>query len=45
MMTGRLWKQEITRLHEEEYKDDVELTHMLADNCAMQLIANPRQVC
>ena len=29
-------------LHDKEYKD-VELSHMLADNCAMQLLRNPKQ--
>jgi len=29
-------------LHDKEYKD-VELNHMLADNCAMQLLRNPKQ--
>jgi 3-isopropylmalate dehydrogenase len=29
-------------LHKKEFKD-VELSHMLADNCAMQLVRNPKQ--
>ena len=29
-------------IHEKEYSD-VELKHMLADNCAMQLVRNPKQ--
>ena len=37
-----LWRQEMTRLGAEEYPD-VELTHMLADNAAMQLVRDPRQ--
>ncbi|MGH6683645.1 MAG: isocitrate/isopropylmalate family dehydrogenase, partial [Pseudolabrys sp.] len=32
----------ITALHAAEYKD-IELAHMYADNCAMQLLRNPRQ--
>ena len=28
--------------HDKEYKD-IELSHMLADNCAMQLLKNPKQ--
>ena len=36
------WKEEVQALHEKEYKD-VELSHMLADNCAMQLLRNPKQ--
>ena len=42
MHTGVLWRQEVTKLHEAEYRD-VELTHILADNCAMQLVRDPRQ--
>jgi 3-isopropylmalate dehydrogenase len=42
MTSGLLWKEEVTRLHATEYKD-VELTHILADNCAMQLVRNPKQ--
>ena len=42
MEAGQLWKEEVQALHEKEYKD-VELTHMLADNCAMQLLRNPKQ--
>ena len=32
----------VLELHDKEYKD-VELSHMLADNCAMQLLKNPKQ--
>ncbi|KAB8124792.1 3-isopropylmalate dehydrogenase [Komagataeibacter medellinensis] len=42
MESGLLWKEVVTTLHEREYKD-VELNHMLADNCAMQMVRNPRQ--
>jgi 3-isopropylmalate dehydrogenase len=42
MESGVLWREEVTRLHQESYRD-VELTHMYADNCAMQLLRNPRQ--
>ena len=42
MEAGQLWKEEIQALHEKEFKD-VELEHMLADNCAMQLLRNPKQ--
>ena len=42
MEAGQLWKEEVQSLHEKEYKD-VELKHMLADNCAMQLLRNPKQ--
>ncbi|HEV7369960.1 3-isopropylmalate dehydrogenase [Arenibaculum sp.] len=42
MESGLLWRQEVTKLHQEEYSD-VELQHMYADNCAMQLIKAPKQ--
>tara|TARA_B000000565_G_scaffold150610_1_gene113895 strand:+ start:1315 stop:2460 length:1146 start_codon:yes stop_codon:yes gene_type:complete len=42
MEAGQLWKEEVKALHEKEYQD-VELQHMLADNCAMQLVRNPKQ--
>ena len=42
MESGLLWRQVVTALHEREYPD-VTLTHMYADNCAMQLVRNPRQ--
>lgn len=42
METGQLWREEVTRLHAEDYAD-VKLEHILADNCAMQLVRAPRQ--
>ncbi len=42
MESGKLWREEMTKLHAAEYAD-VELTHMYADNCAMQLLKNPKQ--
>jgi 3-isopropylmalate dehydrogenase len=42
MESGKLWREEITALHKAEYAD-VTLEHMYADNCAMQLLRNPRQ--
>ena len=42
MATGLLWNQTVTALHEREAKD-VELQHILADACAMQLVRNPKQ--
>ena len=42
MEAGQLWKEEVQSKHEKEYSD-VELNHMLADNCAMQLVRNPKQ--
>jgi 3-isopropylmalate dehydrogenase len=42
MESGILWREEVTAIHTNEY-NDVELTHMYADNCAMQLVRNPKQ--
>jgi len=42
MESGLLWKQVITALHAREYPD-VQLEHILADNCAMQLVRAPKQ--
>ena len=44
MEAGMLWKEEVQKFYDEneEYKD-IELSHMLADNCAMQLVRNPKQ--
>jgi len=42
MKTGVLWNQVVTALHAAEAKD-VELQHILADACAMQLVRNPKQ--
>jgi 3-isopropylmalate dehydrogenase len=42
MESGQLWREEMQTLHDTEYPD-VELSHMYADNCAMQLVRNPKQ--
>ena len=42
MHTGVLWREVVTALHKAEYSD-VKLEHMYADNCAMQLVRNPKQ--
>jgi len=42
MHTGVLWREEVQKLHDAEFRD-VELAHMYADNCAMQLVRNPKQ--
>jgi 3-isopropylmalate dehydrogenase len=42
MEAGLLWREEVTALHTAEYPN-LELTHMLADNAAMQLVRDPRQ--
>lgn len=42
MRSGVLWREVVTAVHAREFAD-VKLEHMYADNCAMQLIRNPRQ--
>jgi len=42
METGVLWRDVVTKLHAASY-GDVELEHMYADNCAMQLVRAPTQ--
>ncbi len=42
MEAGVLWREEVQALKDKDYKK-VELNHMLADNCAMQLLRNPKQ--
>ena len=42
MKTGVLWNEVVTRLHKERY-GDLTLHHILADNCAMQLVRQPKQ--
>ena len=42
MESGVLWREVVQALHDAEYRD-VELAHMYADNCAMQLVRNPKQ--
>ena len=42
MESGLLWREEVQKLRDAEYKD-VELGHMYADNCCMQLVRNPKQ--
>jgi 3-isopropylmalate dehydrogenase len=42
MESGVLWREEVQALHDSEFSD-VELSHMYADNCAMQLIRQPHQ--
>jgi 3-isopropylmalate dehydrogenase len=42
MEAGILWREEVTWVHDNEYPD-VELSHMYADNGAMQLVRNPKQ--
>lgn len=42
MESGILWREEVQWVHDNEYPD-VDLSHMYADNGAMQLVRNPRQ--
>ena len=42
MYSGILWREVMTALHQAE-GSDIEMGHMYADNCAMQLVRNPRQ--
>src|SRR5215472_1964495 len=42
MKTGVLWNGVVSRVHAADYRD-IELTHILADNCAMQLVRWPKQ--
>ena len=42
MKTGVLWNEVVTAVHAKEAKD-VELQHILADACAMQLVRDPKQ--
>ena len=39
--TSRLWREVLTQ--ESKSNPDIELTHMYVDNCAMQLVRNPKQ--
>ena len=42
MESGVLWREEVTKIHAEHYAG-IELSHMYADNCAMQLVREPKQ--
>lgn len=42
MKSGVLWKEVVTAVHAREY-GDVQLDHILADNCGMQLVRWPKQ--
>ena len=42
MESGILWREVVSKIGAEDYPD-VELSHMYADNCAMQLVRTPKQ--
>ncbi|RIK93638.1 MAG: 3-isopropylmalate dehydrogenase [Proteobacteria bacterium] len=42
MESGLLWREEVQWVHDKEYPS-IALDHMLADNCAMQLVRAPKQ--
>jgi 3-isopropylmalate dehydrogenase len=42
MESGVLWREEAQWVRDNEFPD-LEITHMYADNCAMQLVRNPKQ--
>ena len=42
MESGALWREEVSRLHQEKWRT-VALSHMYADNAAMQLVRAPAQ--
>src|SRR5262245_33851525 len=42
MESGVLWREEVQKLHDRDYAE-VALDHMYADNCAMQLVRQPKQ--
>ena len=42
METGVLWREIVTELHAKFFRD-IELTHMLADACSMELLRKPKQ--
>ncbi len=43
MKTGVFWRKTVSDLHKSGGYDDIELLHMYADNCGMQLVRNPKQ--
>lgn len=43
MKTGVFWRETVAEVHKDGGYDDIELSNILADNCAMQLVRNPTQ--
>ena len=42
MESGVLWREEVQKVHDDEYPE-IALSHMYADNAAMQLVRDPKQ--
>lgn len=42
MKTGVLWHEVVSKVHQESFSG-IKLEHILADNCAMQLVRTPKQ--
>ena len=42
MESGELWREIAQEVHDNEFPD-IEISHMYADNCAMQLVRQPKQ--
>lgn len=40
--SSRMWRKIVTEMRDKEYPD-IELNHFYVDNCAMQLVLNPKQ--
>lgn len=40
--TTEMWREEVSKIGKESYPD-INLSHMYVDNCAMQLVRNPKQ--
>jgi len=40
--TSRMWRKIVTQMQQQDYPE-LELNHMYVDNCAMQLVQNPKQ--
>jgi 3-isopropylmalate dehydrogenase len=40
--TSGLWRRVVQEMHDREYPD-IDLSHMYVDNCAMQIVRNPKQ--
>lgn len=42
MESGIFWRETVEKIHKDLYSS-IQLNHMYADNCAMQLVKNPKQ--